>query len=73
MSFGSIDDSRANERAIAASGARGILWIIWHAVRIPIVDAFDSQMPIAVDWRAERTRWCAKRSANSARWSRRTR
>jgi hypothetical protein len=35
MSLGNIHDPRAEERSVAASVALGILWILWHAVRIP--------------------------------------
>ena len=37
MSFGSIHDSRADERSVAAKVALGILWIVWHAVRIAVL------------------------------------
>lgn len=37
MSLGSIHDSRADDRSVAATVALGILWVIWQAVRIPIL------------------------------------
>lgn len=37
MSLGSIHDSQAEDRSVAVDIARGLLWIIWHAVRIPIL------------------------------------
>lgn len=37
MSLGSIHDSRADDGSVAAAVALGILWIAWHAVRIPLL------------------------------------
>lgn len=37
MSFGSIHDSRVEDRSVAADVVCGVLWILWHAVRIPIL------------------------------------
>jgi len=37
MSLGSIHNSCVDDRSFVAGLARGILWIVWHAVRIPIL------------------------------------
>ena len=37
MSFGSIHDPRVEDRSVAVDLVRGILWVLWHAVRIPIL------------------------------------
>jgi hypothetical protein len=37
MGFGETHDSRVEDRSIAADIARGIIWIAWQAVRIPIL------------------------------------
>lgn len=37
MSFGSIHGSRAEDHSVAADIACGILWVVWHAVRIPVL------------------------------------
>lgn len=37
MGLGNINDSRVEDRSIAADIVLGILWVVWQAVRIPIL------------------------------------
>ena len=48
MSLGSIHDSRMQDRSAAEDLARGILWVGWHAVRIPILALLLILEPVVI-------------------------